>query len=95
MRQLIGEALAGEHAETALTLLDAPHLQAPQIEAMLAVSAPRPAAPKPAAPKAPAPAPAGHKPHYRNWKLERRLKSAQKQQARAGPAAETRDELRP
>ncbi len=35
-RQLIGEALAGEHADTAFTLLDAPHLQAHDIEAMLA-----------------------------------------------------------
>jgi len=90
MRQLIGEALAGENAETALTLLDAPHLQPAQIEAMLAASAPKPAAQaKPSAPPPPAAVPAGHKPHYRNWKLERRLKSAQKQQARAGPAAET------
>ncbi len=97
MRQLIGEALAGEHAETALTLLDAPHLQPPQIEAMLAASqakpAPKPAAPRQAAPPAPPQAP--QKRHYRNWKLERRLKSARKHEARAGPAAEQAGELRP
>jgi AcrR family transcriptional regulator len=92
MRTLIGQALAGEDAETAFTLLDAPHLDAADIEAMLAVrlakDAPQTAAPKPAAPAKPAPPPTTppHKRHYKNWKLERRLKSAKKNAARASPA---------
>jgi AcrR family transcriptional regulator len=39
MHQLIGEALAGEHAETAFLLLDAPNLKPHEIEAMLATYA--------------------------------------------------------
>jgi AcrR family transcriptional regulator len=87
MRQIIGEGLAGAHAETALTLLDAPHLQAQQIEAMLATAAgaanPTAAAPKPARPQAPAPAP--HKPHYRDWKAAKRHQALLAREARAGP----------
>jgi len=92
MRQIIGEGLGGAHAETALTLLDAPHLQAPQIEAMLATltGAGNPTAapaPKPARPQAPppAPAPAPHKPHYRDWKAARRHQALLAREARAGP----------
>lgn len=92
MRTMIGETLAGENAEAAFTLLDSPYYEAKQIEAILAPSEakaqdPKPAAPaKPAAPPAPAEAPPAHKRHFRDWKLEKRLQSAMKQQARAGPA---------
>ncbi len=42
VRLQLGEMLAGDHAEAALSLLDTPTLQAPQIEAMLAALAPEP-----------------------------------------------------
>lgn len=84
MRQCIGQELAGDHAETGFTLLDAPHLQAPEIEAMLAHMASRPTAQaKPAEP--PAGAPPTYKYHKKDWKLARRLKQAAKREARAGP----------
>ncbi len=42
LRLQLGDMLAGDHAEAALSLLDTPSLQSPQIEAMLGTLAPMP-----------------------------------------------------
>jgi AcrR family transcriptional regulator len=100
MRTLIGELLAGEQGAIALTLLDAPSLQAGQIEAMLATTEATPPA-KPAQPQAQAQAqaqpraqpqacataPPGHKPHILDWRAAKRHKRLQAREARAGPGA--------
>jgi AcrR family transcriptional regulator len=91
MRHVIGEMLAGDQGAIALTLLDAPELQAAHIEAMLATSEPTAKEPqgppaKHAQPPAHATAPPGHKPHYRDWKAAKLHKKLQAREARAGPA---------
>ena len=61
LRLGIGDMIAGDHGEIALSLLDTPYLLAPQIEAMLATLETVPAENPAAIPATPAP-PASHHP---------------------------------